>query len=310
MKLDRLLSIVILLLGRERVGAAELAGRFEVTVRTIYRDIEAINLAGVPIVSLPGPGGGFGIERGYTIDRRLLGGDEFTTIISALKGLSSAFGDASAESALDKVRSMVPREGGVRYFEDRLVLDLIPWGYREEERRLLKTIQRAVAEERVLRFSYASYGKAGEERVVEPMTLVFKAYAWYLWGYCRLRGDFRLFKLSRIRGLASRPERFPRRAGSYRDETEPVPSAFVELSLRFDPSAAAKVEEWFGQESIERDDAGRLCLRTRLPEGGWIGAFLLGFGPGLEVLSPEAVRCGLRAAAERLVRDNGPSPSP
>ena len=108
MKLDRLLSIVVLLLGRERLTAAELARRFEVTERTIYRDLDAINLAGIPVVAWPGPGGGYGLDPDYTIDRRLLGLEELGAIVSALKGVNAALDDRAIGGALEKIESLGP----------------------------------------------------------------------------------------------------------------------------------------------------------------------------------------------------------
>ena len=113
-----------------------------------------------------------------------------------------------------------------------MVIELFPWGGREEERRLVKQIESAIAERRLISFSYSSYGKPAERRVVEPMTLVFKAYAWYLWAFCRLRGDYRVFKLARIRDLALGQERFKRRASAYSPPAEPTAPVQVELLLQ------------------------------------------------------------------------------
>ncbi|HET7838625.1 MAG TPA: YafY family protein [Rectinemataceae bacterium] len=304
MKLDRLLSIVILLLNHESMNAAELARRFEVSVRTIYRDLDAVNAAGIPVVASPGPGGGFGIDPSYTIDRRLLGFDDLRAIIAALKGVNTGLEDRSIASALEKITSLAPRGRAAEFLEDRVVIDLFPWGARKEERRLVRLLEPAIAERRLVSFTYSSYGRKREKRLVEPMTLVFKAYAWYLWAWCRLRGGYRLFKLSRIRDLELRLDRFKRRAEPYPRETELEPPALQELSLRFDPACAAQAEEWFGGEEGEREAGGGLRLRLSLPAGDWIVRTLLGFGPGLEVLAPESLRLDLARAAQAIAAAN------
>ncbi len=304
MKLDRLLSIVVLLLGRDRIQAADLARRFEVTARTIYRDLEAINEAGIPVVSYPGPGGGYGIDPSYTIDRRLLGLDDLRAIVAALKGVNSAIEDKVLGSALEKVASLAPRGHRAEMLEDRIVIDLFPWGRRIEERALVKLLEPAIAERRVARFSYASYGRPREERSVEPMTLVFKSYAWYLWGFCRLRNEYRLFKLSRIAGLRVILERFARRPERYRADETLEPPAWTRVGIRVAPEFAERAWEWFGDEAAEREADGALRLSLSVPAGDWLIGTLLGFGPGLEVLEPVPLRRALAEAATAIEKAN------
>jgi predicted DNA-binding transcriptional regulator YafY len=310
MKIDRLLSIVVLLLGREKVRAGDLARRFEVTVRTIYRDLDTINASGIPIVAYPGPGGGFAVDPSYTIDRRLLGFDDIKAIVSALKGVNTALGDKAIGAALEKIESLGPRSRAPEFLEDRVVIDLFPWGRREEERRLVRALEPAIAERRLVSFTYSSYGAKAERRVVEPMTLVFKAYAWYLWGYCRLRGDYRLFKLSRIRELSTSLERFKRRPASYSREAEPPKPPDVGIIIRVDRARASEAWEWFGASEAEPEEDGALRIAVRVPEGGWFINTLLGFGPGIEVIEPESVRRAYSEAAAGIAAANAGAPLP
>lgn len=304
MKLDRLLSIVVLLLGRERMTAADLADRFEVTSRTIYRDLDAINASGIPIVAYPGPGGGYCIDPGYTIDRRLFGFDDLRAIVAALKGVNAALDDKAMGSALEKIESLGPRGRAGEFLEDRIVVDLFPWSRRGEERSLVKLIEPAIAERRLVEFSYSSYGREAERRTVEPMTLVFKSYAWYLWAYCRLRSGYRLFKLTRMREVELKLERFKRRPGKYSSEYEPPQPPLIEVSLAFDPRRAAEAEDWFGGEGFEGEAGGGAKVRLRVPEGDWLVGMILGFGPGVSVLGPDSLRSALAAAASRIASEN------
>lgn len=130
MKIDRLLSIVVMMLTRDRIPAAELARRFEVSVRTIYRDVDAINLAGIPIVSFQGNSGGLGIHESYKLDRQVLTLSDMVSILSALRSISAAFESTELESALDKVQSLVPKEKRteVDELQDQIVVDILPWG--------------------------------------------------------------------------------------------------------------------------------------------------------------------------------------
>jgi predicted DNA-binding transcriptional regulator YafY len=310
MKLDRLLSIVVILLNRDRMTAADMARRFEVAERTIYRDLDAINASGIPVVAYSGPGGGFCIDPSYTIDRRLLGFDDLRAIVSALKGVNTALEDRAIGSALEKIESLGPRPRSPEFLEDRVVIDLFPWGRREEERRLVKALEPAIAERRLVGFSYSSYGRKAEKRVVEPMTLVFKAYAWYLWGFCRLRGDYRIFKLSRIRDLELTLERFKRKPRSYSPDAEPPRPAQMDLVLRVDAARSAQAEEWFGGEEAEREPGGGLRIRLRVPEGSWILATVLGFGPGIEILEPLPLRRALSEMAAGISAANAAAAAP
>jgi predicted DNA-binding transcriptional regulator YafY len=307
MKLDRLLSIVVLLLGRERMTAADLAGRFEVTVRTIYRDLDAINAAGIPIVAYPGPGGGYCIDPSYTIDRRVLGFDDLKAVVAALKGVNAALEDRSIGAALEKIESLGPRGGREEFLEDRIAIDLFPWGRRDEERELVKLLEPAIAERRVVEFSYSSYGSASERRAVEPMTLVFKSYAWYLWAFCRLRGGFRLFKLLRMRDAQLLLERFKRRPGKYEPEIEMPQPPMVDLAIVVDPSRVDEFADRYGGEALGRDEEGRPLLRLRVPDGEWLVGLILGFGPGVELLEPPRLRRALAEAAAAIAAANAPA---
>jgi predicted DNA-binding transcriptional regulator YafY len=303
-KLDRLLSIVVLLLGRDRMTAADLARRFEVTARTIYRDLDAINASGIPVVAYSGPGGGYCIDPSYTIDRRILGFDDLRAIVFALKGVNAALEDRAIGAALEKIKSLGPRERSQEFLEDRVVIDLFPWGRREDERRLVKLLEPAIAERRLVEFSYSSFDREAERRIVEPMTLVFKAYAWYLWAFCRLRGDYRIFKLSRIRDLETKLERFKRRPGSYKPEVEPPQPPMIDVVLEVDAARADQAEEWYGGEGLERDGKGSVRIRLRVPEGDWIINTVLGFGPGIEILEPALLRQALAETAAKISAAN------
>ncbi len=303
--MDRVLGIIVMLLNRERASAKEMAERFGVAVRTIYRDLETIDAAGIPVIARGGPGGGYGIDPDYSIDRSIMGAEDLSAAVSALKGVHEAIGDASIGSALEKLGGLMRRGGKARTPEERVVVDLFPWGKREDERELSRTVERAIAEKRVLRFAYASYGRPAEERAVEPMTLVFKSYAWYLWGYCRLRGDFRLFKLARMRNVRLVLERFKRRPEAYRPADLGANIELMDVLLRFESERAADAEEWFAQDDMRAADDGRLEVTLRVPKGAWMVNTLLGFGPGVEVLKPASLRTAMAEAARKIEKSNG-----
>jgi predicted DNA-binding transcriptional regulator YafY len=303
MKIDRLLSIVILLLNRDRVSAVRLAEMFEVSVRTIYRDIDSINLAGIPIISYPGNRGGFGIAENYRLDSSVLSLKDMGTILSALKGIQNAMDDKDLDGVIEKIASLVPGRGtdaGTPH-EDLFVVDVIPWGYRDRQKKVLKTIHSAVYQHRQLEFDYKNSKGETNRRTVEPMTIVFKGYAWYLFAYCRLRHDFRVFRLSRLKNVALPGKGFIRKQADYRAYMEPVQVApNIDLHLRFHSSSQYIVEEYFTDSQIINIKNDRIDVHCSFPKDEWVYSFLLGFGDQVEVIGPDEVRNTLEKKLNKI----------
>ena len=271
MKIDRLLSIVITLLNRDTVPARELAERFEVSVRTIYRDIETINSAGIPVISYPGSGGGFGLVDSFRLSSQVFGLDDMMSVLSALKGIRGALDNSGLDAAIDKIDSLVPpdKRGIQERYSEQFVVDIMPWGYREKQKKLIRMIHGAIADNKLLTFEYRSWKGETLFRTVEPMTLIFKGYAWYLFAYCRLRKDFRVFRLSRMDGITIAGKGFIRREADWRDYMEPKgpPPKEVKMQLRFSAESRYRVEDYFGQEQIKLRDDGSYDVERDFPGG-------------------------------------------
>jgi predicted DNA-binding transcriptional regulator YafY len=296
MRIDRLLSIIVYLLNRDLVSARELAKKYEVTPRTIQRDIEAIDRAGIPIMSVQGPHGGYGIVDTYKMDRQLMTVDDLFYIVTALSGIASSTSNRKIEATAEKIKSLVP-ERDERIFADKhrkLLVDFSmlsgPYGKPE----LFEIIEQAIDQTTVLQFGYTNSKLESTERLVEPMTIVFKWRSWYLFAYCRLKSDYRLFRFSRIRSPKPTNERFDRRAmqaedfltdsGDWGSEKK------VDLVLAFDIKMKPLVEEFFFGNKIEEDDRGRLVVHASMPEDGWVYGLILSYGPSVEVLAPDRIR--------------------
>ncbi len=304
MRIDRLLSITVLLLNREKIPAKELAEKFEVSVRTIYRDIDAINLAGIPVISYPGNNGGFGIMENYRIDRQILSLSDIRAILSALKGINATLDNRELDNAINKISSIVPREKSAEITRsgDPFVIDILPWGYGKREKEKLRVVHRAVSGCHFLAFEYRNTGGEQTTRTVEPMTLIFKGHSWYLFAWCCFRKDYRLFKLSRINKPVPMERKFIRRDAHYEDyftagEKE---AETVHLHLRFSPGAAPRVEEFFESDKITRLPGGEMRVKVSFPDGPWIISFLLGFGELVEVLEPVRIRKEIAEKAEKI----------
>ncbi|TAL38661.1 MAG: YafY family transcriptional regulator [Spirochaetes bacterium] len=305
MKLDRLFAIVMLIVNRKRVSAEELARYFEVSVRTIYRDIDAINLAGIPIVAYPGKNGGFGIMESFKFDRHVLTPDEIFSIVTALKGVGASVAGKRARDTAEKLTTLLPPDERTRLKkrEETIIIDSSPWMYPAHLKKRADEILRAIEECRVVGMSYVDGRGTTAKRAVEPMTLVLKGTVWYFFGYCRLRGDFRVFRISRIKSLRVTGERFARRPMEYSPEqwtdnwTSKPP---LDLVLRFKPRARVRVEDYFLPAQVRRRKDGGFDVRTRYPEDEWVYGFLLSFGEDVEVLEPRRIRDLVRARAEKI----------
>ncbi|HRZ65345.1 MAG TPA: YafY family protein [Spirochaetia bacterium] len=334
MKNERLIALMDCLLLEGRQTAEGLARRFEVSVRTIYRDLDSLCAAGLPLVAEAGRGGGYEIERGYRIDRSFLSPEELADLRSILAAFTSATHDRNLERSLGKIASLGPREAalarrgrgskallarGEASPEGRgelpppLIANLSPWGPPACEPRLLEELRRSIAERRVLSFAYADSEGRETRREVEPFSVVIGGATWYLHGWCRLRNAFRLFKISRIKELHTTSEVYdPWRRSPY-----PQPFAFegaseslarVEVSV--EGRLAPALEEAFPGRGRGPDAEGRWSYRFEYPHGSYLISFLLYFGPGLRVESPESLRAELAWAAGEIVRANASPAKP
>jgi predicted DNA-binding transcriptional regulator YafY/effector-binding domain-containing protein len=303
-KIDRLLSIVIHLLGRDLVSATSLAERFGVTVRTIQRDVDAINAAGIPVTALHGPNGGYKILDTFSLDRQYLTFDDLFFMSTALQGISDLMESPTVERTADKIRSMARRTPS-REMEsraERLYIDFKALGYSSWRKEHMALIQDAVARGRCLSFSYTNARLESSVRVVEPYAIVFKWYSWYLFGWCRERKDFRLFRLSRIRDPRLRPEAFRRRpvsvAGYLEDMAAQAPAP-VPVVLRFKPELRVLVEDRFSYADLSTGEDGSVIARLDFPEDNWLYGMILSWGDGVEVLSPDHLRGKIVEICER-----------
>lgn len=302
MKIDRLLSIVILLLNRRLVQAKDLAEMFEVSIRTIYRDIDAINQAGIPVVTYQGAGGGIGLVEGYRLDRSLLTDGELATLFTALRSVA-VYGGQEHNLLMEKISSVVPPSRADAFYArtSRLAFDLKPWGSSTAQEVKLGLVRQALEEGNTLAFTYVSASGKTTQRTVEPYTLVLKGQAWYLYGYCPLRAAFRLFKLSRMKEVLATDEIFTPReipAAEY-----PWGSGWADkqtvspLVLKFGPESRHLAEDRFGCEEIQPEADGGCLVHLQYPEDDWLYGFLLSLGPYAEVIQPEHIRAKLGAWA-------------
>ncbi|WP_419875331.1 helix-turn-helix transcriptional regulator [Candidatus Pristimantibacillus sp. PTI5] len=262
MKLDRLLSITMTLLNQPRVSATELAERFEVSLRTIYRDMDSINQAGIPIVSFPGSDGGYEIMPGYRIDKQILSLDDFSSIISALRGAQSATDSWDIHGLLERIGALLPASSS-SVNAGNVDFDFSPVPNDKEK---IEPLHKAIKELRLVRFDYLDNKGQQTGRTVEPMGLFLKGYVWYLYGYCLTRQAIRVFRLSRILQLRSLSDSFVRRPYTLQDVEQQFmgQATFTKVRavLRFHPEAKTRVRDEFGFDKVIDNPDGTMSVIT------------------------------------------------
>lgn len=292
MKTDRLLGIAMTVLREGKTTAPQLARKFEVSRRTISRDVEALCRAGIPIVTEQGSGGGISIAAGYRVDAALLTREELEAILAGVRGIDSV-SSAPRESALrDKLQG-----SGRIAATDGVLIDLASH-YRGSLTEKIDRIRRAIRERRLIRFTY--YAEKGEsERCVEPYFLLFKWTDWYVYGYCRQREDFRLFKLTRLWDCRLLDEPFsPRDVRAEDVDPDQYFTGAVQFSGLFEERMRYRLIEEYGPQSFARTEDGRLLLSVGFTSETEMLRWALSFGDALEVLKP----CSLRREIARQAR--------
>ncbi|MTI46291.1 MAG: YafY family transcriptional regulator [Firmicutes bacterium] len=290
MRIDRLFSILVILLNKSIITAKELADRFEVSTRTIYRDIDTLSSAGIPIYANRGSGGGISLLDSYTINKTMISEKDSEGLLVALKTLKvTKYPDI--DEITNKLSSLFQNIG----VNDWIQVDYSQWGASKESISRFSEIKESILNNQLISFVYFnSYGEKSK-RKVNPIRLIYKGQAWYLWAFCELKKDFRLFKINRIKELDIIDEYFKREELSqlenYNYETHDNKSRRnVELKLRFNRSIIYRLYDHFEETDLVKNDDGTYQLEVCYPEGEWIYSFLQSFGDSVEVISPQYVR--------------------
>lgn len=302
--INRLLGIIYILMNRGTVTAAELAERFEVSVRTIYRDIEALSMAGIPVYTTKGRNGGISLTEQFVLDKMLVSKQEQQQILAALASLKET-GVDEGEEILGKLSDFFKEKP-----ETWVAIDFSDWSGRRKE--LFNQIRDAILNRRVMQFDY--YGQYGEmsSRCVEPVQLLFKEYTWYVRAFCRTRQTMRLFKVLRMKRVVVFEETFSPR------ETENSPAKdeqfvksvtlkeeFVkptEVTIWIDKKEAYRIYDRFDEEEITVLPDGNFKVQMNCILDDWIYGMILSFGPSAHVLKPKFVKQEMQKRIKKMLK--------
>lgn len=296
MKLERLLGLLNILANTDKITVQELADRFEVSRRTIFRDLDALNRAGIPIVSYPGIGGGVSVVQGYKVEKCVLSSDDTEKLFTALNGLKSIEGDPAVTNLIAK---LVPEKAETVFSQSGYVLDLSSWFGDSITHKKISELHRAISEHRCIRLVYISKNSRSS-RTVEPHKLVFKQSCWYLYAFCRKQESFRLFKVRRIVSCDILKERF--RPRSVEEIRFPVdygsdlfssdnPSDLFEVVLEYDAANEFALTDQIDAAFFHRSEGsptGQIRFEAANPV--WAADLVFGLLGKVRVISPPSLR--------------------
>ena len=296
MKIDRLIGILSVLLQKEKVTAPELAAQFEVSRRTINRDIEALSKAGIPIMTEQGTGGGISIMEGYKMDRTILTSRDMQTILAGLRSLDSIGGSRYYARLMEKISA---GSSHVISGRDSILIDLSS-RYKDSLTPKIEMIQDAIELKNLIHFQY--YAPSGDtEREMEPYYIVYKWSSWYVYGFCRLRNDYRMFKLNRM-GRIRLAELFePRRDVPLPNlENESVFPPKGRVKAIFDSELKWQLIEEYGVDSFRYMPDGRLLFEHEYADDEGLLSWMLTCRDKVTVIEPEYIRKELLRIANEI----------
>jgi len=294
MKDNRLFRILYYILEKEKVTANELADKFEVSVRTIYRDIDSISSVGVPIFTTQGKGGGIKIDNEFILNKSLFDANEKEQIIAALQGLEKT-NEAYKSELITKLSALFKIKNS-----NWIEIDFTSWGSNNTYQDLFNTLKIAIINKNIISFSYNSSKAEKINRRVKPIRLLFKEQDWYLYAFCLLRNDFRYFKLSRIKDLEVL-------AINYEDNFENIVlkreikyENTVNIKLKFNKSVAFRVYDEF--KAIVEDKKGNLYVEMKIPNNYKLYNYIFSFGANVEILEPKEIRNQLKNMINKIAK--------
>lgn len=291
MRADRLLSILIIISQKGLVTGKDLAEHFEVSLRTIYRDIEKIGEAGVPIAALGGKGGGYYIMENYNINNLFFNKKEIEPLIAVMDNLKCLFGNNQ------QFNDIVLKFGTLRDEEkqeyDKLSINMSHFSMEQDLREYLFMINKAIEESKLLEFDYINRRKDYSGRIAEPIQIEFSGGQWYIIAFCRVRNDYRRFKLVRIRNMKL-GKSFIKRVIS-KEEIEKIfnksyENSSISVTLRFSSQIGEQLSEYFSKDKIKPMEDGTYIVEEYFPEDEGLKKFILSFGNDCEVISPMKLR--------------------
>lgn len=298
MQESRLFKIVYHLLDKGQATAPELAERFEVSVRTIYRDIDALSGAGIPIYTETGRNGGIHLMSDFVLDKAILSEDEKQEILTALHSINTTQSISSSQT-FQKLSAIFNLNS-----ENWLEVDFSRWGNKNTDNEKFELLKSAVIRQKCVKITYASSYKEVSERIVQPLKMTYKSMAWYLKAYCRTKQAYRIFKLTRIMELEVLSDSFSK--CTFPDLDKELEQIYNTIVLRFPKNMSYRVYDEFDNTQITMQKNGDLIVSANMPEDEWLIGYLLSLGTEVEIIEPVYLKNIVAEHAKKIYEKNKP----
>lgn len=296
MQESRLFKIVYYLLDKGQATATELAEKFEVSVRTVYRDIDALSGAGIPVYTETGRNGGIRLMNDFVLENAVLSEEERSEILTALKSIN-IIQNVSGSQTLQKLSAMFHLNP-----ENWLEVDFSRWGDKKTDNKKFELLKLAVIRQKCVKITYAgSNGETGE-RIIQPLKITYKSKSWYLKAYCTKKQDYRIFKINRIIDLEVLEESFPER--SFPEPGENMQQTHRTIVLCFPQNMAYRVYDEFDKTQVSRQENGELIVSADMPEDEWLTGYIMSFGTQVEIIEPAYLKEVIAENAKKIFEKN------
>ena len=292
MRESRLFKIVYHLLDKGGATAPELAEKFEVSVRTIYMDIDALSGAGIPVYAEAGRNGGIYLMNDFVLDKAALSEEEKQEILTALQSISS-MNNIGSNQTLQKLSAIFHMSS-----ENWLEVDFSRWGNHGTDHEKFELLKSAVIHQKCVKITYANSCGTMSERIVQPLKMAYKSMSWYLKAYCTKKQDYRIFKLTRMIDLEILTESFCKRSFPELDETPG--QAYNTIVLRFPKNMAYRVYDEFDKTWVSKNENGDFIVSVEMPEDEWLIGYLLSFGTQVDIIEPVYLRDIVAEQAKKI----------
>ncbi|MCI9365551.1 MAG: YafY family transcriptional regulator [Clostridia bacterium] len=293
---NRLFEIVYILVQRKKITAKELAERFEVSTRTIYRDIETLSRANIPVYAIKGKDGGIGILDQYVLNKTILSEEEQNQILFALQGMKRLRGK-DEKDILERLSILFNKE-----VNDWIRIDFSNWNSDNSQENRFEIIKSAILNRKLIEFTYYNSNGEKRRRIVEPLQIWFKDKSWYLISYCKLKEDYRIFKVARIKEIRVLEEHFERELPK-ENKKEKTNFKTISLELEISKEMAYRVYDEFEDKEITKKENGDFIVKIEYPENEWVYGYILSFGEYMKVVSPIKAKNIIRDKLEKSLKN-------
>lgn len=293
MQINRLFEIIYILLDKKTVTANELAERFEVSQRTVYRDIEILSQSGIPIYTTKGKNGGISILDNFVLDKSLISDKEQSEIITALAAMAALPNIEKTE--IKSKLSLLFHKNGASWIN----VDFSEWGTSQQN--VFDKLKNALIEKRVTELGYINSRGLLSKRSVEPLQLWFKSRTWYLIAYCRKAEDYRIFRLSRMKEINVTEQVFERVLDGFEYDEDNTTVMTAEIKLRISPEMEYRVYDEF--QNVEKDDDGYFIVKMNCHEDDWLYGYIMSFGEYAQVIEPVRIKNIIKEKIQKSLKN-------